>query len=136
MLVTSKELREITYSIFQKLTYQEYAEILADELVESNVMGHDDHGVQLIPYYVRAARGEQIDIGGQKIPPICPKGIPEINRQGFLVRIDGMMTFGQVVLRKSVEQNGDILIFILTRGSKGAEDSIRKEMDSPLYSYI
>ncbi|MUN29113.1 Ldh family oxidoreductase [Sulfuracidifex metallicus] len=112
MLVTSKELREITYSIFQKLTYQEYAEILADELVESNVMGHDDHGVQLIPYYVRAARGEQIDIGGQKIPPICPKRIPEINRQGFLVRIDGMMTFGQVVLRKSAEQNGDILVFI------------------------
>jgi hypothetical protein len=92
MLVTSKELREITYSIFQKLTYQEYAEILADELVESNVMGHDDHGVQLIPYYARAARGEQIDIGGQKIPPICPKGIlsfPSLSSSLFIFLMKG-----------------------------------------------
>jgi LDH2 family malate/lactate/ureidoglycolate dehydrogenase len=70
MKVNVEEAKELVYKIFSKVTYDEYAKYLSEELVEAEIEGHSDHSLQLIPYYIKLANGEEVDIGGQKIPPI------------------------------------------------------------------
>ena len=50
---------------------QEEAEIVASNLVESNLKGHDSHGVGYLPRYVRAAMDGEININGK--PDIVQK---------------------------------------------------------------
>ncbi|AWR93693.1 Ldh family oxidoreductase [Acidianus brierleyi] len=104
MIVNKEDLYSLVFSIFQKITFDEYAKILAEELVNANLAGHEDHGVQLVPYYVKLAKGEKVNLGGTIIPPINPKARIDIQRNDFLIKIDGKMTFGQVILRKASEE--------------------------------
>lgn len=101
MRLKVEEAQQLVYKIFSKVTFEEYARYLAEEIVDAEVDGHSDHGLQLIPYYVKSAKGEEVDIGGQRVPPINPKGKVEINGENFIT-VNGNMTFGQVVLRKLV----------------------------------
>ena len=44
------------------------AVVATDHLVESNLVGHDSHGVIRIPYYVKGLRsGELAPVGNQKV---------------------------------------------------------------------
>ncbi|AEE93276.1 hypothetical protein Ahos_0387 [Acidianus hospitalis W1] len=83
MKVNVEEAKELVYKIFSKVTYAEYAKYLSEELIEAEIEGHSDHGLQLIPYYIKLANGEEVDIGGQKIPPINPKGKVEISGENL-----------------------------------------------------
>ncbi|BCU71631.1 Ldh family oxidoreductase [Stygiolobus caldivivus] len=102
MQLKIEEVIELIYRIFKKITYDQYAVYISEELAESEVDGHPDHGLQLIPYYLELAKGNPVDIGGTKVRPINPKAEVEIKGEN-LVEVNGNFTFGQVVLRKTVE---------------------------------
>jgi uncharacterized oxidoreductase len=68
------------------------AAIVADHLVDSNLAGHDSHGVGMIPQYVRAIRGGVLD-------PRAHAAIED--RGGAVVAVDGRNGFGQVVAREA-----------------------------------
>lgn len=70
------------------------AEIVSDNLVESNLMGHDSHGVIRIPHYIEAIRRDLLNTRAQ------PKVVKE--KAGSLV-LDGEWGFGQVAAHKAVD---------------------------------
>jgi hydroxycarboxylate dehydrogenase B len=85
---SADQLREISNAIFTAAgAGPEPAQILTDHLVESNLAGHDSHGMLRIPSYVSGIRRGNID----------PNGQPEIVRETAVsALIDAKRTFGQV----------------------------------------
>lgn len=74
---------------------EDKARIVAGSLVKSNLLGHDSHGVQLVPGYL-----ERIREGKMK-----PKAQPEVERQtGAITIVDGGWGFGQINARFGVER--------------------------------
>lgn len=60
---------------------------VATSLVESNVCGHDSHGVRRIPLYIRRIQKGQFD----------PQARPEVRlRHGSVAKVDGNGGFGQL----------------------------------------
>ncbi|MEM4311290.1 MAG: Ldh family oxidoreductase [Nitrososphaerales archaeon] len=102
-LIQHNRLREIGIKIFEQLgASKEEAEIVANHLVESNLVGHDSHGVVRIPEYVGRIIGKPI----LKIeaPPIKLKAkIKVIRETPTTALIDGDWGFGQVVARRAME---------------------------------
>jgi len=96
MLVKSaNELRGIGYRIFNAVgTPPERARCVADSLVESNLVGHDSHGVIRIPAYVRYVREG-------KIKPTAE--IQMVRETATTALLDGGWCFGQVVARRGME---------------------------------
>lgn len=72
---------------------EEDAAIVADHLVESNLAGHDSHGVAMIPYYVRA-------VGAGVLAPRAHAVLED--RGGGVLAADGRNGFGQVVAREGI----------------------------------
>lgn len=72
---------------------EEDARVVADHLVDSNLAGHDSHGVGMLPQYVRAIRGGSLD-------PRAHAAIED--RGGAVLAADGRRGFGQVVAREAV----------------------------------
>ena len=68
------------------------ARIVADHLVDSNLSGHDSHGVGMLPFYVRG-------IGSGVLDPRAHAGIED--RGGAVLTADGRHGFGQVVAREA-----------------------------------
>ena len=55
--ISADRLREVVNSIFQSAgSFPREADLIAQHLVEANLRGHDSHGVEVIPGYVRSAR--------------------------------------------------------------------------------
>ena len=71
------------------------ARCLAEHLVLANVMGHDSHGVQMIPFYLRSIRK------GELAPAAVPRVVKE---DGALILVDGSHTFGQVAVHFATRQ--------------------------------
>lgn len=71
------------------------AEVVARSLVESNLLGHDSHGVRRLPDYVR-----RIHDGG-----IDPRAVPEVEttRPGTVV-IHGRRAFGRLAAGRAVRE--------------------------------
>jgi LDH2 family malate/lactate/ureidoglycolate dehydrogenase len=66
------------------------ANTVAESLVESNLRGHDSHGVRRLPPYVEAVTDGRVD----------PAAEPEVaNRRGAIVIVDGHGGFGQPAAR-------------------------------------
>jgi LDH2 family malate/lactate/ureidoglycolate dehydrogenase len=66
------------------------ATTVAESLVESNLRGHDSHGVRRLVPYVEAVRDGRVD----------PKAEPEVvERRGAIVIVDGRGGFGQPAAR-------------------------------------
>ena len=87
-LVTPLVLKEFCEEILRKSgSSQVEAEIVASNLVESNLKGHDSHGVGYLPRYVRAAMDGEININGK----------PDIVVENSFVKVDGKVCYGQVV---------------------------------------
>lgn len=63
------------------------ASIVASNLVESNLKGHDSHGVGYLPRYIRAAMDKEININAK----------PDIVIENNFVKVDGKVCYGQVV---------------------------------------
>lgn len=71
---------------------EEDAQVVADHLVDSNLAGHDSHGVGMIPHYLRAIAAGLLD-------PRAEAGIEDSG--GPILSVDGRNGFGQVVARKA-----------------------------------
>ena len=70
------------------------AGIVAADLLEANLQGHDSHGVQLAPRYVLNA------LAGKLAPNAA---VQVAQRTGAIIVADGGMGFGQVVGRQAME---------------------------------
>jgi LDH2 family malate/lactate/ureidoglycolate dehydrogenase len=70
------------------------AQIVADSLVQTNLMGHDSHGVIRVKPYLN-----QIQVGQLK-----PAARPQLERKfGAVAVVDGQWGFGQVIARYGAE---------------------------------
>jgi LDH2 family malate/lactate/ureidoglycolate dehydrogenase len=100
----ANQLKTAVTAIFLSVgTPQDIAEYMAGTLVESNLMGHDSHGVIRVPFYVK-----QIQSG-----VLTPGARPEIMKETPTTAVvAGKWAFGQVTARY------------------GAEVAIRKAKDS------
>jgi uncharacterized oxidoreductase len=70
------------------------AEAVARNLVEANLMGHDSHGVGLVPRYIAHTKDGRVTIGGHA---------SVLSDHGALLLLDGNMGYGQVVGREAME---------------------------------
>ncbi len=72
----------------------EEALIVARELVEANLVGHDSHGVIRIPQYVDSMRRGEIDPG---------RPVEIANETAVALLLDGRWGFGQVIGHRAVD---------------------------------
>jgi hydroxycarboxylate dehydrogenase B len=88
LTIEAEALRRVTQTIFEAAgTPGEAAEQVAQILVESNLAGHDSHGVMQLPLYVQRIKNGQIN----------PRGRPEIRQESAAsALVSGNWTFGQV----------------------------------------
>ena len=70
------------------------ADIVAADLLEANLQGHDSHGVQLAPRYA-------LNIKAGKLNPAA--GAQVVRQDGPITVVDGGMGFGQVVGRQAMD---------------------------------
>ena len=71
------------------------AAVVADSLVESNLRGHDSHGVRRLVSYVQFIREQRLD----------PAAEPEVtSHHGAACTVDGHNGFGQVAARRAVAE--------------------------------
>ncbi len=75
------------------------AQIVADSLVEANLMGHDSHGVLRLPWYVAHARS------GQVLPAARPSLVAS---SGATAQVDGGLGWGAPAARLAAETAIDI----------------------------
>ncbi|WP_426959553.1 malate/lactate/ureidoglycolate dehydrogenase [Muricoccus radiodurans] len=95
MRLAPEGLRSLARAIFRAAGSDEAeAAIVADDLVEANLQGHDSHGVVLLPIYVRR------QIAGEL----------RVNQHARFVRddapfavVDGNLGFGQVIAREAMD---------------------------------
>lgn len=108
----AKELADYAQRIFIAAGADaEHARIVVDHLIESNLVGHDSHGVMLIAAYVRQMKDGTIQ----------PNHHPRIAvDRGVAVTVDGCWTFGHVASRFATDlaiargrQNGLCLIGVV-----------------------
>ena len=99
MLIQADKLRTLVADILKsKEVRPEEAELVANQLVESNLVGYDSHGVIRVPRYVRAIEGGKININASiKVTRESPSSLT----------IDGDWGLGPVVageaLRLAIE---------------------------------
>ena len=89
--IPSQTLTELSQSIFTAAgAPPETAQIVAESLIKSNLLGHDSHGVQLIPGYVKNIQQGRID----------PQAQPIVQQQTAATAVvNGAWGFGQIVAR-------------------------------------
>ena len=94
MLIQARKLRTLVVDLFKAEGVRlGEAELVADQLLESNLVGYDSHGVVRVPRYVKAVQEGEININ----PRI------EVTRQSpSSLTIDGDWGFGQVVAGKAL----------------------------------
>ena len=94
-IIQADKLTEITDQILKAAgARSDYAEIVADHLVNANLAGHDSHGVIRTPHYVRSM--EKGDLR--------PTAEPEIVEEtASMAQICGNWTFGQVIAKQATE---------------------------------
>ena len=98
--IQAQELSNFSQAIFVAAgTPTEIAQVVVESLIKSNLLGHDSHGIQLIPGYVtRLQKGT-----------IVPDAQPRIERQtGAVITVDGGWGFGQPIARFGVKQAIDL----------------------------
>jgi hydroxycarboxylate dehydrogenase B len=90
----AEKLEQLATAIFQQAgAPKEHAECVASHLVESNLAGHDSHGVLRIPQYV-----DQIDAG--RLTPDASMQV--VSQSGVCAVVDGRGGFGQVIARDAM----------------------------------
>lgn len=95
-IVKPEKLHLLVTSIYEAAgTPQENARVVADHQVGANLVGHDSHGVHLLPTYV-----ERIDLG-HIVPAARPEVIRETSTSLF---VNGQWGFGPVVSEWTMER--------------------------------
>jgi uncharacterized oxidoreductase len=94
VVVAHDRLREIVARILAAAgASQADGRVVADHLVDSNLSGHDSHGVGMLPFYVRGIASGVLD----------PRAHATIeDRGGGILAADGQRGFGQVVAREAI----------------------------------
>src|SRR6516162_4201761 len=112
LTITPERLRNVTDRIFQAAgTPADLATDMADILVESNLVGHDSHGVIRIPAYVRSIKE------GGIVPNARPEVISETSGSAL---VDGKYAFGhiaaafgtEVAVRKAKESKAVVISIV------------------------
>lgn len=86
MMVTHSSLRALVKSILEGASAPaNEANMVADHLVDANLLGHDSHGVQLVRRYVEHIQGGQCQPG---------TSVKLINDAGAILQFDGARGFG------------------------------------------
>jgi uncharacterized oxidoreductase len=75
-------------------TEEAAAQVVATDLLEANLQGHDSHGVQLAPRYV-------LNVLDGKLNPNAAAQV--VRQDGAILVVDGGMGFGQVVGRQAMD---------------------------------
>ena len=95
MVKFAPELRRRVCDIFCAIgAAQSVSERVADSLVESNLMGHDSHGIIRVPFYVRAIRDGRLKPGGE---------IRIARQSASTAVLDCDWAFGQVAAKQGIE---------------------------------
>jgi len=93
--LAAARLEEVTRAIFVALgSVPREAELVARQLVVANLVGHDSHGVSLVPLYVRMAREGKVALNAHATLVLD---------QGALLTLDGGRGFGQVTGFEAME---------------------------------
>ncbi len=93
--VDFRELEKIVADVFLRAgAPPTHAHLVASHLVDSNLVGHDSHGVMRVPQYVDAIRT------GHLIPDAEVKVLNDIGNSSAL---DGQRSFGQVAARTAMD---------------------------------
>lgn len=96
----AEQLRRFSQSILEAIgTPEDLASIVAAALVDSNLAGHDSHGVIRLPSYVAAARSEQV------MP--AARAVHE-SLGGASARVDGVWGWGQPAARLATSTAVDL----------------------------
>lgn len=112
LTLTAKRLHDATSRIFVAAgTPTDLAEEMADVLVESNLVGHDSHGVLRIPAYVESIRK------GGIVPDARPEVVEETPGSAL---VDGKHAFGhiaaafatEVAVRKAKESKAAVVSIV------------------------
>lgn len=94
-ICSAEQLKDVGYKIFKALgVSDDESKIVTNSLVESNLVGHDSHGVIRIPQYANSIRNGSV-VPGAKLEVI--KETPNI------AVLNGNWGFGQVMARKAME---------------------------------
>ena len=94
-VVTAQSLEKMVFHIFNSLgAPDDEAQTLARIIVDSNLAGHDSHGVNMVPSYVKATRD------GLIVPGAPTRTETET---ASTARIDGGWNYGHVVAKRAME---------------------------------
>jgi uncharacterized oxidoreductase len=89
IIVRAEPLKAVTRAIVGRTgSSAREAELVADQLVEANLTGHDSHGVGMLPRYVEVFR-----LGRLKVN----QHVSVVMDAGALLTLDGNMGYGQVM---------------------------------------
>jgi LDH2 family malate/lactate/ureidoglycolate dehydrogenase len=95
VVISAPDLRQRVYEIFGALdSPQPVSQRVAHSLVESNLVGHDSHGVIRVPAYARAIRAGTLNPKGE----ICV-----VRESASTALLDCGYTFGQVAAAQGME---------------------------------
>jgi uncharacterized oxidoreductase len=112
LTISADRLREVTSTVFEAAgTPSDLAADMANILVESNLVGHDSHGIIRIPVYVKSIKDGTLD----------PKARPEvISETPGSALVDGKYAFGhiaaafgtEVAIRKAKESKAVVVSIV------------------------
>ncbi len=95
MLISSDDLTALTQSVFLAAGSEgAEARAIAENLVTANLMGHDSHGVILVPQYVEQALDGRLAPGAS---------VSVMTDNGVYLLLDGNMGYGQSIGREAME---------------------------------
>jgi LDH2 family malate/lactate/ureidoglycolate dehydrogenase len=100
LTIQAKDLTQLSQAIFEAAgTPADIAAVVAEALVEANMLGHDSHGVLRVTRYVDMIRRGMIK----------PDARPTISRQtGAVAIVDGQFGFGQPIARFGTQLAGEL----------------------------
>jgi hydroxycarboxylate dehydrogenase B len=95
MSIVAEPLHRLVQTTFEHAgTTEEEARLVADHLVEANLMGHDSHGVIRVQPYIGLLRDGRTTTG---------KGVRITKDAGALITVDGQEGLGQVVCKQAMD---------------------------------
>lgn len=110
MIIQANPLTQLVTAIFQAGgSEKDEAELVASSLVRSNLMGHDSHGVGLVPTYIRY-------IMAGLLKPNTP--VAGVRDEGAILMFDGQRGFGRRVageaMTAAIERCGTTGVVLMT----------------------
>ena len=95
LTIAAQELRQSVFAIFQAAgAAPTVAQRIADSLVESNLVGHDSHGVLRVPEYVERIQSGALQLHGQ---------VKIVHETAATALIDCQWNLGQVALPQGMD---------------------------------